>query len=133
MVDEDKRVYQALAVPNEALANGGVEILRAGLIDDELYVSARRAFKDPSTWGEILADIARQIALYYSAEDTDLTEKEVLAEIEEAFAADLGATVVEEQPARRAKAKKAAPPAKRKAAKPPAKKPARASSKRKKR
>src|SRR5690349_20371793 len=100
MMDEDKRVYQALALPSEAIANGGVEILRAGLIDDELYVSARRAFKDPAIWGEILADIARQIALYYSAEDTDLTEKEVLAEIEEAFAADLGAPVVEDEPAR---------------------------------
>ena len=101
-----KGVYQALALPNEALTNGGVEILRAGIINDELYVSARRAFKDPARWGEVLADIARRIALLHSTEDTDLSEREVIAEIEEAFAAALGAPVIKGAPKRkRARAK----------------------------
>lgn len=94
----DKSIYDALAIPDEANANGGVEILRAGLVDDELYVSARHAFKDPAQWGEVLADITRRLALLYSIE-TDLTEAEALTEIEEAYAAEMGAAVVEDQPA----------------------------------
>ena len=93
MADDD-RIYDALALPAEALEDGGLEILRAGLIKDELFVTARRAFKDPAPWGEVLGDIARRIALLYSAEDTDLTEKEILAEIEQAFAADVGAPLI---------------------------------------
>lgn len=92
----DNRPYDALALPSEALTDGGVEILRAGIINEELYVMARRAFKDPARWGEVLADIARRIALYQSAEDTDLTEQEILTQIEQAFAADLGASEVDE-------------------------------------
>jgi hypothetical protein len=99
---KDKPVYQALALPNEALTNGGLEILRAGLIDSELYVNARRVFKNPAPWGEVLADIAKRIALLYSAEDTDFNEKEALAEIEEAFAAELGAPVIKDKPKRKA-------------------------------
>ena len=41
----DMRIYEALVIPNEALDKGGLEILRAGLVDDELYVTARRVFK----------------------------------------------------------------------------------------
>jgi len=94
----DKPIYDALAIPDEAAANGGVEILRAGLVDDELYVAARHAFKDPAQWGEVLADITRRLALLYSME-TDLTEAEALTEIEEAYAAEMGAKVIEDQPA----------------------------------
>jgi uncharacterized protein DUF5076 len=116
----DKPLYDALAIPNEALANGGVEILRAGLIDDELYVTARHAFKDPAEWGEVLADITRRLALLYSME-TDLSEAEALAEIEEAYAAEMGARVVEDE---------ASPAAKRKPSSGAAKAPARARRKR---
>ena len=45
------RIYEALVIPNEALDKGGIEILRAGLVDDELYVTARRAFDDPGHLG----------------------------------------------------------------------------------
>jgi hypothetical protein len=92
----DRPVYDALAIPNEAIANGGTEILRAGVVDDELFVTARHAFKDPAQWGEVLADITRRLALLYSME-TDLSEEEALAEIEEAYAADMGAREVPEQ------------------------------------
>src|ERR1700680_3477766 len=63
---DNKPTYDALPVPNEAIENGGIEVLRAALVDDELYVEARRAFKDPAQWGELLADIARRVALLYS-------------------------------------------------------------------
>jgi hypothetical protein len=116
----DSQVYDALALPNEALTDGGVEILRAGIIKDELYVMARRAFRDPARWGEVLADIARRIALYHSAEDTNLTERQILIVIEQAFAADLGATKVASgaraKPGKGKTAKAKAPPAKRRTA-----------------
>lgn len=91
----DKPLYDALAIPDEANANGGVEILRAGLVDEELFVAARHAFEDPAQWGEVLADITRRLALLYSME-TDLTEAEALTEIEEAYAAEMGAAEVED-------------------------------------
>jgi hypothetical protein len=101
----DSPIYEALVIPNEALANGGVEILRAGLVDHELYVTARRVFPDPATWGEVLGDITRRLALIYSAEG-EFEEKEVLAAIESAFAADLGAPVISSRkPPRRKSAK----------------------------
>ena len=139
MANEDNKIYHALAIPSEALDKGGAEILRAGLIDEELYVAALRAFDDPAIWGEVLADIAHKIALMFSAEDNKLTEQDALTQIAEAFAAELGAPIVQEQkaPAKKsAKAKKPAAKAKpaksaaKKTAKPAAKKSA---AKRKKR
>jgi Domain of unknown function (DUF5076) len=109
---DDQKIYEALVIPNEALDQGGVEILRAGLVADNLYVTARRVFKDPATWGEVLGDITRRLAHIY-ANEGDLTRKEALAAIMSAFAADLGAPPV------------AAPRRKRAAARKPARSPAR--------
>ena len=91
MPGPETQVYQALALPDEALTNGGTEILRAGIIDGELYVTARRAFKDHAKWGDVLAEIAQRLALIYSAEDAELDEREILIDIVEAIARDLGA------------------------------------------
>jgi len=113
----DTRIYEALVIPNEALDKGGMEILRAGLVDDELYVTARRVFKDPATWGEILGEITQRLGRIYAAEG-EYKAKEVIAAIENAFAAEMGATPV------------AAPRRKRTKRKPAARKPARAKTKR---
>jgi hypothetical protein len=120
----DNPIYEALVIPNEALENGGLEILRAGLVDDELYVTARRVFQDPATWGEVLGDIARRLALIYSAEG-EFEEKEVLGAIESAFAADLGAPLISDarKPARRKNAKTRVKTRTNTRAKKPAKKP----------
>ena len=91
--EDDKPGYEALAVPNEAQERGGVEILRAGLMSDELYVAARAAFDDPGMWGEVLADITRRLARLYAAEGK-FTHKDALSAIEGAYAADLGAPIV---------------------------------------
>lgn len=91
--EDDKPGYEALAVPSEAQERGGVEILRAGLMSDELYVAARAAFDDPGMWGEVLADITRRLARLYAAEGK-FTHKDALSAIEGAYAADLGAPVV---------------------------------------
>ena len=111
---DDRRIYEALALPAEALDKGGLEILRAGLIEDELYVEARRVFKDPATWGEVLGDIARRIAAIYSLEDSAPSEKDIVADIVEAFASEMGLTPLKttSKPA-----KKQARPAKKKSAK----------------
>jgi Domain of unknown function (DUF5076) len=102
---DDPRIYAALAIPNAAIENGGLEILRAGIIDDELHVSARRAFKDPKQWGEVLADIAQRIAKLY-ANETQRTEQDVIAAIRTVFAAQPGAPVARP---RRKPASKTAP------------------------
>jgi hypothetical protein len=98
--DDDPRVYQALALPNEALDQGGVEILRAGIIKDKLYVSALPAFKAPAQWGEVLADVARRLGAIYAAQNAGLTRKDVTVQIAEAFAADMGARTVKSAPAK---------------------------------
>ena len=111
----DNPIYDALVIPNDALDKGGVEILRAGLIEDELYVTARPAFADPGTWGEVLGDITRRIARLYAV-DGKYTHKDALAAIAGAYAADLGAPVIAEPRKPRAPARKAA--AKRKTRRP---------------
>src|SRR5437879_7459218 len=108
----DTRIYEALVIPNEALDKGGMEILRAGLVDDELYVTARRVFKDPATWGEILGEITQRLGRIYAAEG-EYKAKEVIAAIENAFAAEMGAPVAAP---RRKPATKRKPAAKRKPA-----------------
>ena len=102
---DDPRIYAALAMPNAAIENGGLEILRAGIVDDELHVGARRAFKDPKQWGEVLADIARRIAKLY-ADETTRSEQDVIAAMHAAFAVQLGPQAA--QP-RRKPARKIAP------------------------
>ena len=126
----EPRVYEALALPSEALSEGGVEILRAGVINDELYVTARRAFKDPSKWGEALGDIARRIAAIYSLDDNALSEKDIVADIVEAFASEMGLQAVQDK--RKPTTRRARPKQKR-SAKKAAKKAARKSAKRRKR
>jgi hypothetical protein len=96
MVDDDPRIYQALALPNEALEKGGLEILRAGIIGDELYVSAVRAFEDAGKWGEVLGDIARRLAAIYAAQVPGITKHDATVAIVEAFASEMGARPVKE-------------------------------------
>ncbi|HEX4553280.1 MAG TPA: DUF5076 domain-containing protein [Xanthobacteraceae bacterium] len=109
---DDMRIYEALVIPNEALDRGGMEILRAGLVDDELYVTARRVFKDPATWGEILGEITQRLGRIYAAEG-EYKAKEVIAAIENAFAAEMGAPIAAP---RRKPATKRKPTARRKPA-----------------
>ena len=92
--DENSRVYQALALPNEALEKGGLEILRVGLIEDELYISARPVLGQVSQWGEVLAEAARRLGAIYAAQTQGLSKKDVTVQIAEAFAADMGAVPV---------------------------------------
>jgi len=112
--NDDPRVYRALALPEKALENGGLEILRLGIIDDELYVSALPAFESPAQWGEVLAQVSLRLGAIYAAQDKGLNKKDVTVEIVEAFAAEMGAKPVK---AASAKAKPAAPKSKKTAKK----------------
>ena len=48
--------FDALHVPPTALEHGGVEVLRAAIVEGGLHVSLRRAFDDPQAWGMLIAD-----------------------------------------------------------------------------
>jgi hypothetical protein len=113
--NDDPRIYQALALPEQALENGGLEILRLGIVNDELYVSALPAFKVPAQWGEVLAEVAVRLGAVYAAQKTGLNKKDVTVEIAAAFAAEMGARPVQaaNKPAKKA-AKKVAKKAARK-------------------
>ena len=104
--NDDPRIYQALALPEQALEKGGLEILRAGIVEDELYVSALPAFKAPGQWGEVLADIARRLGAIYAAQMPGMTKKDVTVQIAEAFVADMGAKPVKAVAAKPRAAKK---------------------------
>jgi len=81
----DHPIYDALPISNNALDKGGVELLRAAIVDEELFIVARLvAFRGPAPWGWVLADIARRLASHYAAQD-NLTEAEVTAAIVDAF------------------------------------------------
>jgi hypothetical protein len=110
--NEDPRIYQALALPEQAFEKGGLEILRLGIVEDELYVSALPAFKDVGQWGEVLSEVARRLGAIYAAQNDGHIKRDVTIAIAEAFVADFGAQPV------KAAAKKPA----KKAAKKPARK-----------
>jgi predicted metal-dependent phosphoesterase TrpH len=121
----DPRIYQALVLPEQALGGGGQEILRAGIIDDELYITALPAFENPGQWGEVLAEIARRLGGIYAAQTQGLSKKDATVAIVQAFAAEMGAREVKPNSPAKAKPRKAA----KKSAKKPAKQPAKTSHK----
>jgi hypothetical protein len=82
--------YDALQIPPGAGQKGGVEVLRAGVVDGGLHVTLRRAFNDPKAWGILLADVARQVARVY-AQEGDEAEENVAERIRDAFASEIDA------------------------------------------
>ncbi len=83
-----ERKFEALNVPPDVLEKGGVEILRASVVDGAVSVALRRAFDDPFTWGVLLVDLARHAARIYAME-TDLSEDEALEQIRAGMEAEL--------------------------------------------
>jgi hypothetical protein len=82
--------YDALQIPPGANQKGGVEVLRAGVVDGGLHVTLRRAFNDPKAWGILLADVARHVSRLY-AQEGDEAEENVAERIRDAFAAEMDA------------------------------------------
>src|SRR5947209_14972125 len=77
----DHKIYDALPISNDALDKGGVELLRAAVVEEELFVMAHPdVFPEPGPWGFVLADIARRLASLYAA-DGRFTEAQVTTAI----------------------------------------------------
>ena len=70
------------------LEKGGIEILRASVVDGAVSVALRRAFEDPFTWGVLLVDLARHAARVYAME-TDIFEDEAMAAIAAGMRAEM--------------------------------------------
>jgi hypothetical protein len=83
-----EKKFEALGVPPDILEKGGVEILRASVVDGAVSVALRRAFEDPFTWGVLLVDLARHAARTYALE-TEISEDEAMAEIAAGIQAEL--------------------------------------------
>lgn len=81
-------VFDALHVPPAALEQGGVEVLRAVIVDGALHVSLRRAFDEPDAWGMLIADVTRHVARIYSAE-TKLTQDQVIKRVRSLYEAEM--------------------------------------------
>jgi len=77
--DPNIPLFEALIIPNEALERGGVEVLRAAIIEGQLHVTLRRTFEQPDPWGGLLSEVARRVARAYAA-DGQLDEGEVVFE-----------------------------------------------------
>jgi len=75
-----KKQYEPLLIPPGARKSGGIEVLRAGIAEQNLTMSIRRAFDDPTAWGVLLATAGRQVARIY-AKEMGLEEGEVRARI----------------------------------------------------
>jgi hypothetical protein len=82
--------FDALDVPPVVLERGGVEVLRAVIVDGSLHVSLRRAFDDPQAWGMMIADITRHVARIYATE-TAMTEDQVIDRVRSLYEAEMDA------------------------------------------
>src|SRR3989454_12546344 len=82
--------FDALHVPPTALEHGGVEVLRAAIVEGGLHVSLRRAFDDPEAWGMLIADVARHVARIYAGEK-QMSEEETLSRVRAIFEAEMDA------------------------------------------
>lgn len=98
------REFDALAIPNDALEKGGIEVLRASIVEGELHVTLRRAFEQPEHWGGLLSELVRRIARVYAA-DGKMKEAGVAARIRASFS---GSGVKTKAPAKKKTAKKTA-------------------------
>jgi uncharacterized protein DUF5076 len=86
--DKSQPTFDALVIPPTALEQGGVEVLRAAIVDGGLHVSLRRAFDDPEAWGMLIADVARHVARIYATENK-FREEETIERIRALFNAEL--------------------------------------------
>jgi len=82
--------FEALHVPPAALDQGGIEVLRAVIVDGALHVALLRAFDDPEAWGMLIADVTRHVARIY-AQEGKFKEEETLARVRAIYEAEMDA------------------------------------------
>ena len=78
----------AAGAPPTALEHGGVEVLRAAIVEGGLHVSLRRAFDDPEAFGMMIADITRHVGRIYSDK---FPEEETVERIRAIYDAEMDA------------------------------------------
>lgn len=83
-----QRPFDALQIPPAALDQGGMEIIRAAIINDGLHVTLRPVFDDARMWGRVLADVARQLANAYQHQNRGQAA-DVISQIRFGFDHDL--------------------------------------------
>jgi hypothetical protein len=86
--DNAPPVFDALHVPPAAMELGGVEVLRAVIVDGGLHVSLRRAFDEPDVWGMLIADVTRHVARIYSNEGP-LSQDQVIERVRSIYEAEM--------------------------------------------
>jgi hypothetical protein len=86
--EEPAPVFDALHIPPAALELGGVEVLRAVIVDGGLHVSLRRAFDEPDVWGMLIADVTRHVARIY-ANESALTLDQVIERVRTIYEAEM--------------------------------------------
>ena len=79
--------FEALDVPPDAIEQGGIEVLRAAVVDGAVSVALRRSFDDPAIWGRLLIDLGRQAARAYALE-TEMSEEEAFERIRAGWEAE---------------------------------------------
>ena len=92
--NDDPRIYQALALPERALENGGLEILCVSAFVAATSFMCRRCrpSRRRPQWGMLLAEVAvRARRDLRCAERLGFSKKDVTTDIAEAFAAQMGA------------------------------------------
>ena len=85
---EPAPVFDALHVPPAAFEQGGVEVMRAVIVDGALHVSLRRAFDDPEAFGMMIADITRHVGRIYADK---FPEEQTVERIRAIFDAEMDA------------------------------------------
>lgn len=75
-----------LSVPPDVETQGGTEILRLFVVDGALSLSMQRAFAEPDMWGQVLAELAHQVANVYGRE-TEISAAEALDDIRQSLKA----------------------------------------------
>jgi hypothetical protein len=86
--DQAAPVFDALHIPPTVLERGGIEVLRAVIVDGELHVALRRAFDEPDPWGMLLADVTRHVARVYATESA-LTQDQVIERVRAIYEAEM--------------------------------------------
>ncbi len=82
--------FIALGAPPVALEEGGVEVLRAAIVNGALHMAMVRAFDDPTAWGMLIADVTRHAARVF-ARETKITEDEAIEKIRNMYDAEMDA------------------------------------------
>jgi hypothetical protein len=83
-----KLPFNPLKVPAQAVEHGGDEILRAVVANGGLFMSLKRGFDDPESWGRALAEVVKHISQIY-ANETKYTREMAANRIIETFAKEM--------------------------------------------